>query len=274
MSADVHGLSGAYAVDALDEREREAFESHLAQCAECQAEVASLREAAVQLSHLTAATPPPALRDRVLAQARTIRPLPPLPGQAGTGGPMDAERPDAGPFDGGAGAGQPTAAAPPDASGTIAPVVPLPRRRVLGWFAAAAAAVVLAVGALAWSPWDQGPPRLSAAQQVLHAKDAQRVAKTVDGARATIVRSPSLGKAVLVTDGMPPAPAGHDYQLWLALPGRGMVSAGLMPHSDKPTETVLLQGDAAQATGAGITVEPAGGSVRPTTTPIALFSFG
>ena len=38
MSADVHGLSGAYAVDALDEREREAFESHLAQCAECQAE--------------------------------------------------------------------------------------------------------------------------------------------------------------------------------------------------------------------------------------------
>ena len=34
MSADIHGLSGAYAVDGLDERERAAFEKHLAQCTE------------------------------------------------------------------------------------------------------------------------------------------------------------------------------------------------------------------------------------------------
>ena len=50
MSADIHGLVGAYAVDAIDEQERSAFELHLAECPECQAEVASLQQAATQLS--------------------------------------------------------------------------------------------------------------------------------------------------------------------------------------------------------------------------------
>ena len=70
---------------------------------------------------------------------------------------------------------------------------------------------------------------------------------------------------------MPAAPAGKVYQLWLDVPGEGMVSAGLMP--PKADQTVLLDGDAAAATGAGITVEPAGGSPAPTGDPIALFDF-
>ncbi|MBU2075761.1 MAG: zf-HC2 domain-containing protein, partial [Actinobacteria bacterium] len=41
---DVHALSGAYAVDALDDIERAQFERHLVECAECRAEVDSLRE--------------------------------------------------------------------------------------------------------------------------------------------------------------------------------------------------------------------------------------
>ena len=49
-----------------------------------------------------------------------------------------------------------------------------------------------------------------------------------------------------------------------------MVSAGLMP-VDQP---FLLRGDARTADGAGITVEPEGGSTEPTTQPIALFDFG
>jgi anti-sigma-K factor RskA len=51
------------------------------------------------------------------------------------------------------------------------------------------------------------------------------------------------------------------------------VSAGVMPHGAADTVTVLLSGDAATATGAGITMEPAGGSTSPTTAPVALFSF-
>ena len=61
------------------------------------------------------------------------------------------------------------------------------------------------------------------------ADDAQRYQKVIDGARATIVRSASLGKAVIIADNMPAAPAGKDFQLWYDVPGQGMVSAGLMP---------------------------------------------
>jgi anti-sigma-K factor RskA len=256
MTADIHSLSGADAVDALDAAERAEFERHLAECPECQAEVASLREAASQLTALTTTAPAASLRESVLSGIRTVRPLPPLTGVATEPEPS---------------AEAPVAPSSPDGARTVVPL----RRRPAAWLAGIAAAVLLAVGGLVWSPWDNGAPRgpQPVAEQVLHAKDAQRFEKTLDGARATIVRSPSLGRAVIVADHMPPAPSGKDYQLWFALPGRGMVNAGLMPHQSGDTVTYVLQGDAKDATGAGITVEPAGGSPAPTTTPIALFSF-
>ncbi|QGN58769.1 anti-sigma factor domain-containing protein [Nostocoides sp. HKS02] len=247
MNADIHGLSGAYAVDALDPEERMAFEQHLAQCPECQAEVASLRATATNLSALSATQPPPALRASVLAAITTVRPLPPL------------EPP----------------VAPPAVDATSV-VVPLRSRRPrVPWLLAAAAAVVLGIGGLAWSPWHTGAGRtqLTATEQVLRADDAQRLQKTIGSARATIVRSVSLGKAVIIADNMPAAPLGKDYQLWLEFPGKGMVSAGLMPHDARPTLTMPLEGDASKAIAAGITVEPTGGSPAPTSAPIALFSF-
>ena len=39
--SDLHKLTGAYAVDALDELERARFEQHLTECDDCRAEVAS-----------------------------------------------------------------------------------------------------------------------------------------------------------------------------------------------------------------------------------------
>ena len=50
MNDDIHSLVGAYAVDALDDAERARFEEHLATCAECRAEVASLRGAAASVA--------------------------------------------------------------------------------------------------------------------------------------------------------------------------------------------------------------------------------
>jgi anti-sigma-K factor RskA len=248
MNADIHGLSGAYAVDALENGERAAFELHLAQCPECQAEVASLREAATQLAVISETMPPPSVRDAVLAGISSVRPLPPL------------EPPS-------------TLSLPAPAAEAV--VIPLRPRRRASWLLAAAAAVLVGVGGLSWHPWTHSPNsgQLTATEQVIRASDAQRLQKVVDGARATIVRSPSLGEAVLIADHMPNAPTGKDYQLWLNLPGRGMVSAGLMPRNAKQPVTVLLQGDARKALGAGITVEPAGGSTKPTTQPIALFTF-
>ena len=58
VMTDVHALSGAYAIDALDDLERAKFERHLSECQECQAEVASLREASALLAALAETAPP------------------------------------------------------------------------------------------------------------------------------------------------------------------------------------------------------------------------
>jgi anti-sigma factor RsiW len=75
--SDMHPLSGAYAVDALDDIERARFERHLAECPDCTAEVASLREAAAMLAHSVDTEPSADLRAKVLAEISTVRPLPP-----------------------------------------------------------------------------------------------------------------------------------------------------------------------------------------------------
>lgn len=61
-----HELIGAYAVDALEQNERLAFERHLETCRACQLELAGLRDALAGLSDDYAAEPPPALRAAVL----------------------------------------------------------------------------------------------------------------------------------------------------------------------------------------------------------------
>ena len=286
MSADVHSLVGAYAVDAIDEQERAAFERHLAECPECRAEVASLTEAGAQLALVSETAPPPALRDAVLAGIRTVRPLPPLEQPAATGHQLRGDAPAPGTPD--PDAADPAARIPvviddePDATPRApaadlpANVVPMRRRRpVAEWLVGAAAAVALIAGGIAWSPWDDGSGRapVSASEQVLEARDAQRVVQTIGDAKVTIVRSASLHKAVVVADNMAAAPTGKDYQFWFDQPGKGMVNAGVMPHGSASTLTVMLEGDAATASGAGVTLEPAGGSPEPTSAPLALFSF-
>ncbi|WP_343899150.1 anti-sigma factor, partial [Nocardioides aquaticus] len=84
-------------------------------------------------------------------------------------------------------------------------------------------------------------------------------------ATATVVRSRELGQAVIMTQNMPVLPRSEVYQLWLRVDG-DMKPAGLMTATDS---TVLLEGDATDAEAIGVTVEPAGGSPRPTTQPVA-----
>jgi len=234
VTSDIHSLSGTYAVDALDDLERARFEHHLAGCEACREEVATMREAAGLLGTTAAVPPPVALRDRVLAEIATVRPLPP---------PRSATRPG------------------------------VRRRRWLPALAAAAAVVAaLGAGAVVWHPWDDGTEQTTTvADRVLAAADASRQTVRIDGAKVTLVRSTSVGRAVLVTENMPSPPEGHVYELWLQSPAGVMVPAGLMPVARN--QTFLLDGDAATATAAGITVEPKGGSREPSTQPIALFDF-
>lgn len=229
--SDIHHLTGAYALDAVDDIERARFEQHLAECEDCRLEVASLREAAGLLSETTAVTPPPALRESVLAGISQVRPLPPIVHRT-----------------------------------------PVVQRRWFPLLVAAAVVAILGVGAALWQPWAPSQDSsLTAAEQVLEAGDARSVAVDLgDAGSATVTRSESLGKAVITTDDMAPAPSGKVFELWLQVDGE-MVPAGLMPPGEDTQ--MVLEGDATTATAVGITVEPEGGSDQPTTDPIALFDF-
>jgi anti-sigma-K factor RskA len=234
--SDIHALSGAYATDALDDAERIEFEEHLEVCRECRAEVASFRETTALLAEVAAEPAPASLRDSVLAGIGRVRPLPPESVQ--TAG---------------------------EAAST--PISVARRRRLAQLLTAAAAVVLLAVGVVAWHPWQESA---TLADRIVDAPDAVRVTHELpNGGSLTLVRSPSLGRAVMTGDHVPTPPAGKTYQLWLQQPGQDMVSAGLMPDADEPT---LLVGDAARASAAAVSVEPEGGSVHPSKQVIAVFT--
>lgn len=244
---DVHALSGAYAVDALDTEERARFEEHLRGCATCRTEVDELRGTAALLAADADVAPPPALRDAVLAGIESVRPLPPR-----------APLGDPGP--GGSGPSSP-------ATGGRRPARRLPLRPTHLLLAAAAVVLVALVGVAAWRPWSQPDDAPTATERVLAAEDAVRTTERLpDGSQATVVVSRSEGSAVIITEDMAPAPDGKVYELWLETPAGDMQPAGLMP--DERDATVLLEGDASEATGVGITVEPDGGSEQPTLPPV------
>lgn len=234
--SDVHALSGAYAVDALDQIERARFARHLAECEACSQEVESFREAAALLASTIPVEPSAELRERVLAGINQVRPLPPL------------------------------VIAATNKAGQV--------RRPHGWFPAvvAAAAVVIAgvIGSLTWHPLS-GDAEISTESRVLDAADAQSwTRKSADGSVTTLTRSRELNRAVLQTSDLPLPPAGMVYEVWLRH-GSQLVPAGLIPPD--PDGTLLLSGNAANADGAGITIEPEGGSQTPSDRYVQAFDF-
>jgi anti-sigma-K factor RskA len=71
---DLHDLTAAYALDALDPEEVEAYERHLSQCEECRARLAELTEGAAALAFGAVAPAPPArLRTSILDAAAAER---------------------------------------------------------------------------------------------------------------------------------------------------------------------------------------------------------
>jgi len=258
MNADLHHLSGAYAVDALDDAERAAFESHLLGCADCRAEVAELTAAGHSLAALTQATPPPSLRASVLSGISQVRPLPPLPEDAA------APVPDAVTY---------VASGPVAAEASDAVVVPLRRRsRASTWLAGAAAAAVIAVGGLVWSPWSDDSGTLSPVDQVVAAADAVRVSSSKGELNAEVAYSRQLGRAAITVAGLPPAPEGKTYQLWFVGSDGVARSAGLLTPDADRRGSMVLEGDPSAAAAVGMTVEPAGGSTAPTTDPLVVLA--
>ncbi|MFI8436372.1 anti-sigma factor domain-containing protein [Streptomyces sp. NPDC079020] len=250
-AADLHTLTGAYALHALPESERREFERHLHDCAACSQEVRELSATAARLGLAAARTPPGELRARVLREITAVRQEPPAHGR---GGPSPTGRADAG----------------------------VRSRRRLTFALAACAAAAAAFGGIAvWQgrlaqdarhEADLSRQRGELLARVLSAPDARsRSGELAGGARGTVVVSASRDHAVFLASGMAPPPGGKVYQLWFDDNGT-MRSAGLMDPS-ATDGAVLLDGPVGRASGMGITVEPAGGSEEPTSAPLAVMAF-
>ncbi|MFE5140582.1 anti-sigma factor domain-containing protein [Streptomyces fagopyri] len=252
-TSDLHTLTGAYALHALGDEERDRFERHAADCEACAQEVRELTATAARLGLAEAADTTPELKARVMRRITTVR----------------QEAPRTAPA---------TPATPP------APVLRRVRRpRGLSrWALAACVAAAAAFGGTAVWQHDRAREARTQARDaerrtadltaVLAAPDAKsRTARLAGGAGGTVVVSAARDKAVFISSGMAKPPSGKVYQLWFDDAGT-MRSAGLMdPH--RTSEAVLLDGKLAEASGMGITVEPAGGSARPTSAPLAVLEF-
>jgi Anti-sigma-K factor rskA len=236
MRDDLHVLTGSYALDAVSDAEREEFERHLPHCPTCEAEVRGLRETAARLALACAMTPPARMERRVLAAAYQTRQLPPLT------------------------AGRPRR--------TLPRRLAFPRRALPGRLAvlaaAASVATAVALGITQLSAQHQlDQARATAIARVVTAPDAHvETARTSTGGSVTVVTSAALREAVVSASGMASLPSGRVYQVWVMSPS-GARSAGLMHGSS--LLAAVRPGDRI-----GITVEPAGGTARPTTTPVAV----
>jgi len=234
MRDDLHVLTGSYVLDAISDGEREEFERHLQACLSCDAEVRGLRETAARLALARAVAPPVRMEQRVLAATYQTRQLPPLAASH-----LQAPRPASWP------------------------------RRVAIAAAAASVAAAVSLGVAQLSTQHQlDTVRASGAEiaRVVTAPDAHvAIARTGAGGSVTVVTSAALRESVVSATGMAALPAGRVYQVWVMSPA-GARSAGLL------TGTQLLTSAVTPGDRIGVTVEPAGGTTRPTTTPVAVLA--
>lgn len=245
---DLHVLTGPYALDALDEgREKERFIRHLRRCQSCTAEARGLREVATQLAFAASAEPPPGLRERMLAAVAVTRQLPPV--VTGHARQRRLRRWLSG----------------------IPWTIWMPRLASVTAVAAVAAAVVLGIVLSgADSQLNSQRTQNQAIAAVLAAPDVRTAAGTVStGGRATVVLSGSKRELVVAATGLAGLPAGKVYQLWLIGPP-SVRSAGLLPTAVAGRTTPVLASGLVKGDELGLTVEPAGGTKQPTTTPILL----
>jgi hypothetical protein len=252
-AADPHTLVGAYVMDAVTEEDRTGFERHLAGCDTCRTEVRGMREATARLAAAAEVRPRTELRELTMLAAARTRQLPPARGPA-----------------------------PVSRRGLAGLSVRGRPRRAWLPRAAAALAVVLAVAAAvlgtamngAEHRLDQAQGRSHAVAMVMAEPDATMLTALVStGGSATVVMSHRAGALVFTAAGLPALPAARSYQLWVMSPA-GPRSAGLVTAAGGGTAGPMVVSGLARGDKVGLTVEPTGGSARPTTQPILLLDLG
>ena len=253
---EVRELLPLLALDTLDVDERDVVEDHLASCPACLDELAGYSETAAALAlALPQADPPPALKGRVLAEARRARVLP--------GGARFGRIPE--------------------------PVSRASRAshwRVSLSSLVAAVALLLAVGSLAWAmslraELDAQNARIATLSErannyarvtaVLQAADTQmRVLQSPSGEPDTFGRvyiDPDTSEGMLMVRNLPPLPQGRVYQLWVAGTDGTRESAGVLTWTDKAGNGYTLikcPEKLSRWRWFNVTEEPAGGSETPT----------
>jgi anti-sigma-K factor RskA len=266
-----------YALGALDESDRVSFEAHLESCDVCAAEVRELRDVTgVIAGGITQLTPPPALRERILSNARAVRPI----SAASQSAARDAS--------------SVAMSQPPAASPARAPEARPSRyvfRTVLPWLAAAAAIVFAVV--LGQRYRGERDARVAAEQALANARltmdstgaalasrdsliaslvapDVQAVSVSGTGpspsARYFLDRK--AGRIVIAASSLPPAASGRTYQLWGIETGRPPVGLGTFNTDANGRAIVTLSvPPGLRVAVTAVTEEPTGGSPQPTTTP-------
>jgi anti-sigma-K factor RskA len=227
---ELHDLTSAYALDALDADETQAYEAHLAQCEACRDELSTLVESATALAWaVDAPPPPPALRGRILAAAAVGREnVVPLP--------------------------------------TRRPWVARTTSAVAAVAACTAVALGIWASSLSNSVNRERAARAADAGAVAILADpaSRRVSlDTGDG----VVAVDRAGQGVLVVNRLPAAPSGKKYEAWVIPPGGKAKAAGLFRGGD-PTTIIRLQHPVSRGSTVAATVERAGGVDAPTQSPV------
>lgn len=242
MNAELHTLTGAYALDALTDTERVAFEHHLTECAACSQEVRELRETAARLGAATALSPPEGLRERVLAEVERTRQQPPgelTPRRRSTRARRWSMR----------------------AGGLVAA-------------AAVVAAVVLGVRVVqTQQQLQQEHSKMMAISSVLGADDATTTKGTgTEGGSGMAVASANRDKVVMMFSKLPSLPDGKTYQAWQIGPKGAAHSAGLLHAAGDDSMQPMVTDRVSGAKKVGVSVEPAGGSTTPSKDIVMLFT--
>ena len=268
-----------HALGALEAEEARSLEAHLAACAECRAELDEWRNTTAALAYAAETVEPSLrLRARILESVREQQPSSRGKTEAGNGGGAVTKAPS-----------------------NVVSITESPRRMwSAAWKYGAIAASIACVALLASVVvllnrngalrteiarlstrlnQMQGELARERESRELIATRAQQDVKMLTassfttlkgteaapGARAMLAYDPNTGRAMLLADNLPPAPAGKAYQLWFIAGNKPLPGTVFTPdvngHAEVRDQAPL---DGRDATIFAVTLEPSSGVSAPT----------